>query len=260
LNVFVPAPYVERVTRLALGFEPLDAVLGGRLTHPVRMEAEGHLPRVKIDRHDSCLHVLLYQPSLADEVVVRVRGARGMDLRYVPRRLRIPLLTAEEAETRPYTHRVRRPALFPGAAYDAAGSSTGLRGRVMRDGRPMRWARVEARLPGGGPLIGRAHGDARGEFLLLIASPPPPAPELTDPFQVQVVVFGPADAPVPDTPDQPSRDELWDLPVEALAAPGDPDPTAAGETLPDDYVEGPGRVVPFRLGRLLSGVDDFEFV
>ncbi|HEX3129374.1 MAG TPA: hypothetical protein VH394_18710 [Thermoanaerobaculia bacterium] len=257
MNVFVPAPYLERVTRLALGFEPLDAVLGGRLAHPVRMEVEGALPRVKIDRHDSCLHVLLYQPSLADEAVVRIRTR---DLMYAPRRLRIPLLTVEEAETRPYTHRVRRPVLFPGAAYDATGGSTGLRGRVMRDGSPMRWARVEARLPGGGPLIGRAHGDARGEFLLLLASPPAPAPELTDPFDVQVAVFGPADAPEPGTPDLPSRDDLWDLPVETLAAPGDPDPTAAGETLPDDYVEGPSRVVPFRLGRVLSGVDDFEFV
>jgi hypothetical protein len=257
MNAFVPAPYLERVTRLALGFEPLDAVLGGRLTHPVRMEVEGHLPQVRIDRHDSCLHVLLYQPSLADEVVVRIRTSAH---RYVPRRLRIPLLTVEEAETQPYTHRVRRPVLFPGAAYDANGSSTGLRGRVMRDGSPMRWARIEARLPGGGTLIGRAHGDSRGEFLLLLASPPSPAPELTDPFEVQVTVFGPADAPEPDTPDLPSQDELWDLPVEELAEPGDPDPTAAGETQPDDYAEGPSRVVPFRLGRLLSGVDDFEFV
>ena len=41
---------------------------------------------------------------------------------------------------------------------------------------------------------------------------------------------------------------------------GDPDPTAAGETLPDGYVEGPSRVVPFRLGRVRSGVDDFVFV
>ena len=148
VNVFVPAPYLERVTRLALGFEPLDAVLGGRLTHPVRMEVEGHAPQVRIDRHDSCLHVLLYQPSLADEVVVRIWASA---LRYTPRRLRIPLLTAGEAEDLPYTHRVRRPVLFPGAAYDANGKSTGLRGRVMRDGSPMRWARVEAHCPGAGP-------------------------------------------------------------------------------------------------------------
>jgi hypothetical protein len=255
-NVFVPAPYVERVIRLALGFEPLDAVLGGRLTHPVRMEAEGNPPRARIDRHVSCLHVLLYQPSLAEEVVVRIVPSGH---RYAPRRLRIPLLTAEELEdqSRPYTDRVRRPALFPGAAYDANGKSTGLRGRVIRDGGPMRWARIEARV--NGTLIGRAHGDSRGEFFLLLASPPAPAPDLDDPFPVQVSVFGPADFPVPAPPGLPSGDELWYLPVEELAAPGDPDPTAAGETLPDGYEEGPSRVVPFRLGRVLSGVDDFEY-
>jgi len=77
--------YVTQTHRLALGLEPLDAVRGGRATHPVRIEVEGPLPRLLarrrdpychavtdgmarpvVSRHDSCLHVLLYYPALAE--------------------------------------------------------------------------------------------------------------------------------------------------------------------------------------------------
>jgi hypothetical protein len=229
------------------------------------MEVEGNPPRAAIDRHHSCLHVLLYQPSLHTSVVVRIWEAARC---YVPRRLRIPLLTAAEAELRQRTlktvaHRVRRPVLFPGAAYDVNGASTGLRGRVVRaDGSPVRWARVEARLPAGGALIGRAHADDRGELLLLLAAPPPPAAALADPLNVRVTAFGLLTAPVPVPPDLPGRDPLWDLPEETLAAPGDPDPAAGGEVLPAGWPAPVSvtRIIPFRLGSVLSGVDDFELV
>lgn len=265
MNDFLAARYVERVYRLAVGFEPLDPLLGGRVAHAVRMEVEGGPPRVVVDRHDSCLHVLLYQPTLGAEAIVRIwEVARH----YVPRRLRIPLLTVEQAEERQRTqktwaHRVRRPALFPGAAYEPGAGATGLRARVLRaDGSPVRWARLEARLPAGGALLGRGSADDRGEALLLLASPPPPAPDLADPLEVRVTVFGPAAAPVPSSPDLPSRDPFWDVPLESLAAPGDPDPAAAGEVLPAGYASTPAstRIIPFRLGRVLSGVDDFELV
>jgi hypothetical protein len=265
LNVFVEPSYTERIDKLAVGFEPLDPLLAGRLVRPVRMEVEGNPPRAAIDRHHSCLHVLLYQPSLKATVVVRIWEATRC---YVPRRLRIPLLTVGEAESRQITqktiaHRVRRPVLFPGAAYDAKGASTGLRGRVVRgDGTPVRWARVEARLPVGGALLGRAHADDRGEFLLLLAPLPPPAVPLEDPLNVRVTVFGLLVPPLPVPPDLPSRDPLWDLPEEVLAAPGDPDPAAAGEVLPAAWPApaSADRIIPFRLGRVLSGVDDFHLI
>jgi len=265
MNDFVAESYTERIDKLAVGFEPLDPLLGGRLTRPVRMEVEGEAPRAAIDRHHSCLHVLLYQPSLKDTVVVRVWEASRW---YVPRRMRIPLLTAAEAELRQITqktvaHRVRRPVLFPGAAYDANGSSTGLRGRVVRgDGSPVRWARIEARLPAGNVLVGRAHGDDRGEFFLLLAAPPPPATDLTDPLNVRVTAFGRLVPPVPVPPDLPGEDPWWDLPEEQLAAPGDPDPAAAGEVMPAGWASTAAstRIIPFRLGRVLSGVDDFKLV
>ncbi|MGB7922043.1 MAG: hypothetical protein WCF57_02235, partial [Pyrinomonadaceae bacterium] len=157
--------------------------------------------------------------------------------------------------------RLRRPALFPGAAYDISETATGLRGRVMRDGKPMRWARVEARLPGSKVLVGRAHGDDRGEFLLLLGTNASPLSDLENPLTIRVTVFGPTVAPVPATPDLPGLDPLWDLPLEIAAAPGAPDPVSAGETMPANYEPKPlnGTDVDFILGKLRSGIADFIF-
>lgn len=277
MNAVVPEVYLERLQRLAVGFEPLDAARGGRLPHPVRFEVERPLPRPPveprepfrrvvrrgdvypvIDRHDSCLYALLYQPALRDgSIDLRIYDHRR---RYVPRRLRVPLLTVAQAEANPFTHRVRRPALFPGAAYDICERVTGLRGRVLRGGAPMRWARVEATLPATATLVGRAHGDDRGEFLLLLDARSAPGVELGDPLAVRVTVSGPAVAPVPAPADLPAQDPLWDLPVEALPTPGDPDPVSAGTTLPAGFVSTltSTRIIPFRLGRLISA-EDFQF-
>ena len=76
-------------------------------------------------------------------------------------------------------------------------------------------------------------------------------------LDVRVTVFGPAVAPVPEPPGLPEQDAYWDLPLESLDAPA----VASGEALPAGYDASIDRVVPFRLGRLLSradGVDDFE--
>ena len=280
MNLYVDGRYAETTHRLAQGFEPIDALRGGRVPHPVRIEVEGPLPRLfrdrkapyrraidpgdtrpTISRHDSCRHALLYQPSLADHVDVRIYDHAR---RYVPRRLRVPLLTVEEAESRPAAHRVRRPGLLPGTAYDVSERTTGLRGRVLRGGLPMRWVRVEARLPGSLALVGSAQGDDRGEFLLLPSPEAAPFVDLSDPLELRVSVSGPAVAPVPADPDLPTRDPLWDLPLEELPPPGDPDPVSAGETFPVGFVSSPtaSRIVPFRLGRILSGadgIDDFDF-
>lgn len=279
MNQFLPESYLESVRRLALGLEPLDALRGGRVGHPVRVDLVGAqgfeprgsrapyryavpagAPRPAVSRHDSCLHALLYHPALADqaEFVVYDHGRR-----YVPRRLRVPLLTAGDADTRPPGHRVRRPVLFPGAGYDADATATGLRGRVLRSGAPMAWTRVEARMPGSNALVGRAHGDDRGEFLLLVWPAAAPFGDLADPLEVRVVVYGPAVAP-PPAPVVPGRASFASLPVELVPSPGDPDPVSSGEAVPLGYVAplAAARLVPFRLGRILSGaeVSPFEFV
>jgi hypothetical protein len=282
MNAVVESRFAESLHRLAVGFEPLDAVLGTRLTHPVRLEVEGPLPRPPTprgepyrravvpgaprpgaDRHDSCLHALLYQPGLGESVDVRIYDR---DRRYVPRRLRLPIETLAAVEPEPpaqrppTARRVRRPVVFLGAAYAVCERSTGLRGRVLRDGVPMRWARVEATLPGNGARVGRAHGDDRGEFLLLLDPAAAPAVELTNPLEVRVAVSGPATAPVPAPPDLPAADPLWDLPLEELPPPGSPDPVSAGDAFPAGFVTSltATRIVDFRLGRLISG-DDFQF-
>ena len=44
MNDFTPEVYGEVAHRLAVGFEPVDPLLGGRLMHPVRVDLEGVLP------------------------------------------------------------------------------------------------------------------------------------------------------------------------------------------------------------------------
>jgi hypothetical protein len=253
MNEFLPSRFVESVKRLAIGLEPIDAAVRLRPSHPIDVTfdvAPFKLPRPAIDHHRTGLHVLLYTTALTSPVDLRfVDRAR----RYVPRRLRIPILTQAAAEAAPPARRVRRPVLFPGAAYDVA-DATGLRGRVVRGGQPMRWARVVARLPGAGPVVGRAHGDDRGEFLLLIGSEAGPIGDLDPPLKVEVTVFGPAIPPAPITPDQPAIDALWDLPLETAAAPGDPDPVSSGEQQPASYTASAMLPLDLAFGRVLSGV------
>ena len=179
MNQILDNRYLENFQRLALGLEPVDVMRLGRVGPPLTIEVE-QPPKASakpaVQRHASCLHALLYYPALVDSVDIRVFEDYGpldppiliskqyLPRRFVPRRFRIPLHTAATADTFPYTDRVRRPFVFPGAAYDLESCATGMRGRVLRDGKPMRWARVEASLPDGS-VVARAHGDDRGEFL-----------------------------------------------------------------------------------------------
>lgn len=270
MNVAVPANYAERLDRLAVGFEPVDAVRGGRYPHPLRFEIEPAAldldataayrrswregqARPVVDRHDSCRYALLYQPRLEPGTVnLRIDDPTR---RAVPRRFRLPIPSLAAAAAAPPGNRVRRPLVFPGAAFELSGRVTGLRARVIRNGAPLRWARIEARLPGSNRLVGRAHGDDRGEFLLVLEPSAAPLAELTDPLSVRVIAHGPAVAPVP--PAGVLDDHLWDLPLELLPAPGAPDPISSGETLPAGYVATgtSTRLVDFRLGRLVSAPD-----
>lgn len=217
----LPQRFVRVDQRLALGLEPLDAMLTVRGTvtvppstpgapvnddRPLRLahaidvlvegtplgitrrvrpwrrggrELEDSMPA--LERREIGRYVLRYAPDLDDEdaVVVRlVDRAR----RYVPRRLRIPLVvpmpsaspavTLADVDASLPARRMRRPFLWPGAAYPLPSGATGLRGVVRQGGVLVPWTRVTATLPiagGGAPVVvGRARGDDRGEFLLLI--------------------------------------------------------------------------------------------
>lgn len=276
MNQFLPSRYDEMVHRLALGIEPIDAQRARRLLYQLQVGYDAELSglkRPRIERHNSNLFALRYQPGVPG--TLPQVDLRFFDLsepfykpendrrRIVPRRLRIPILrltdveSAETGDRRGFRRRVRRPVFFPGAAYDFCATTTGLRGRVMRNNQPMRWARVVAVLKGTTLVVGRAHGDDRGEFLLLINAKVTSGSTWPVPLEVEVSVFGPATVPTPVPADLPTRDPLWDLPLETLVAPGiTADGVEAGEDLPTPYTSSVKRDITFTLGKCLY--EEFE--
>src|SRR5260370_35200393 len=100
----------------------------------------------------------------------------------------MPLRTAGTVETFPSADRVRRPFMFPGAGYDLDSCATGIRGRVLRGGSPMRWARATAGLTSSGKFVGLAHGVDRGAFLLLIEFKAFPVVGLASPMRLSINV------------------------------------------------------------------------
>jgi hypothetical protein len=258
VNQFLDPRYTEHVDRLALGIEPIDAKRLHRVARRLQITVERPpkaTAKPAVVRHSSCRHVLLYYPALVDQVDIRIfEDSRW----FVSRRFTVPLHPLATVDTFPASDRVRRPFLYPGAAYELDSCATGIRGRVLRGGNPMRWARVEATLPSTGKVVARAHGDDRGEFLLVIGPDAIPVGELVDPLALNVTVFGPNPIPVPATPDLPSIDPLWDLPLETPPAPGTKDTVSTGETLPVNYTAASAAVsVDFTLGELRSGLAAF---
>jgi len=265
-NQFLTSRFAERVQRLALGLEAVDALRNSRIPHPLAItfdEVPLGLPRPKIMRHDSAAYALLFGPQIGEEIVIRMFDSAtplwsvlGDRRRYVPRRLRIPLLSDEDADAQPIAQtiaqRSRRPVLFPGAAYDVSDCATGMRGRVLQDDEVVRWARVQAIHPDTGETVGIAHCDDRGEFLLVIDSTAGGIAELTNPLPLELHVH------VPTTPvasDEVRRlDPLWDLPVEEVAAPGDPDTVCAGAPPWDEWTDVVTVATDFTLGTLMRGV------
>lgn len=279
-NEFLPSRYVEIIQRLALGIEPIDSQRAARLGYPLQVQHDAAvfgLPRPPVERHSSNLYALRYQPAVATSLDLRFFDSANRlyqptqdRRRIVARRLKIPILAlasvealekaeAEAALTqvKNFRRRIRRPVFFPGAAYDFSATATGLRGRVTRAGLPMRWARVVATLGGSSVIVGRAHGDDRGEFLLLLGSNVTTGSAAPTPLDITVSIFAPKDPPVPTAADRPDLDPLWDLPLETLANPGDADPVAAGDQLPWADTRSVTRVVRFILGKCISGEPDF---
>ncbi|WP_319549563.1 hypothetical protein [Desulfogranum marinum] len=279
MNRYLAPEYTEIIHQLALGIECIDLNHERGLMHPVRIDIEKKLPHSSkkigapycnyqsstqspdsLCRHPSGRYCLLYYLGISTHIDLRIYDHCRY---YVPRRLRVPLLPLEQVNQTINSHhslRRRRPVLFPGAAYDIYGNSTGLRGRVLRDGQAMRWAFIEAVLPGTVELVGRTRCDDRGEFLLLLTPDAAPESELTRTIQVQVSVAGPA-----TIPDQENftRDTLWDLPLELLPDPGLIDNVSSGDSFPDGYVTALSavRIVDFEIGRILTGIEEtpFEF-
>ncbi len=297
MNHFVATRYDEFAQRLALGLELLDSERQVRIAKPISVAFDGipwpiprgHPPRAfggfeirdvleRVDRHDSCLHALVYKKGLYQKppgsegpVFVTLRFL-SPERRFVPRRIRFELLepgpieVADEANPDAgapsllgFPSRARNVTLWPGAAYDVSNASTGLRGRVRyrTDGTPVRWTRVVAFADSDGEPdldteVGRAQGDDRGEFLLLLDS----AAGGIGPFETlsvtaHVFVFANAAVQIP-TPEQLRSDPLWDLPVEAITTPSRTDDVLRGEKLPPDFTLQDSKKLDFQLGRLLT--------
>jgi len=271
VNEFLPPRFVERVERLILGIEPTDAQRRTRIAHPIDvvLDKPSFSPapsswgtalgmadpigaRHAIPRHNSCRHALVFPPGMDSPIAIRLYDSAR---RFVPRRISYPIPGAITSAAPP--SRVRRPALYPGAAYDLSQTATGIRGRVTwsqstANEVPARWVRVEAVI--NGQLVGRAYGDDRGEFLLVLRSEAGGLGDLPVPLVAQVTVFGPP-APIPIS----SGDPFGDLPIEILLA--DPDTISPGENLPAGYASTAlsSRPVTFELGRLLTNQDKFFF-
>jgi hypothetical protein len=271
MNSFLPTQYVEHIDRMALGLEPIDALRGERVAASLAIAIDGPPgvgrksawldgvlfddpigPLRRIARHSSCRYVLLYRPGMKTTVNLRFFDPHR---RFAPRRISYTL--PPDIITR--SPRVRRPAFFPGAGYDVSQSVTGLRGRVTWNQSsehevPARWVRIQASI--NDQIVGRAHGDDRGEFLLLLDSTAGGQGDLPRPLDVVVTVFGPP-APQPRS----AGDPLGDLPLEVLLA--DPDDVSAGVKLPSNppyqSTVRSSRTVAFEFGTILTSQQKFFF-
>ena len=295
MNTVLASRYDEIIDRLVLGIEPVDGARRRRLAQPVEVIVEPRLPfgnplspeekawlislrerttgpeargRALVDswsraeRHPSCLHALRFRQEIGDRVDLRILDRSQ---RFVPRRLRVPLVPLGAPpdlallDALPVGQRSRRPALFPGAAYDVSECVTGLRGRaVVRAGVPprliaARWARVQA-LDQNNRVVGVAHADHQGEFLLLIAPEAVQVADLPSPFTLSVRVRGTKPPPAPPPREIVDVDAFWDIPRETAAAPGSvADPVMDGTAPVPAFTASVSRAVDFTFGALISG-------
>lgn len=297
----LPSRYVTRFQHLLLGIQPVDGVRGQPLTHAIeiaveprnawqdpltdlqqrwlRAIADARTPMSddwpRATRHNSGRHVVAYDTDSGPHIDIR-----GMDRfqRIVPRRLRIPLAdlgtpeSLEVLDALPPGRRSRSPVFFPGANYDVAERSTGLRGRVViSDGGtparriPVRWPRVEVRRTTGGGPVAWAHGNQHGEFLLIL--PPEaiamPAVEIPRTLQLTVTAFGRRSIPANAPPELVRKaDPLWDIPLEEIGPPNiapNVDTTALGRAIPADYDGSDSQDITFTYSRLISsGIPPFD--
>ncbi len=236
--------------RLVLGVECVDAVTGqrvrtdlaiGRELDPRRLspDHDPQWPCVSLLRRGTGRGRLLYDattptrtlavpPAPAGPPVARLRLVHPWR-RFVARRLDATLWTladviaAEGAPpTVPAAARLLRPWLWPGAAAQLPPGLTAIRGVVQSAGLAVRWARLTALRPTGGPVpdvVGHGHTDERGEFVVVITDtgtlPPPPPASLQ--IDLQVIAPDPATTPAVD-PD----DAYADLVVEAVGRASNP--------------------------------------
>ncbi|MDR7115583.1 hypothetical protein [Caulobacter sp. BE254] len=272
MNLFTPQPYDELIRRLALGVEAFDGARQQPVPGGISITADGPALRRRFERRGGSRFALLHDKlsTVTDEVfTVRLLNADGAGRRYVPRRLRLLVPKLAVAETRPASQRGCRPRLFPGAAYPVMEAATGVRGQAVRTTggprRPARWTRVVATIPAGqsdlslATVVGRAFGDDRGEFLLMLAAGAASGTPVAT-LAVRLSVFArPVEPAAPVPGDAAYGDPLWDAPLEQPDLTNADDPVLLGTAMPAGWSLVADTTVNLRLGRLEQGGPPFEF-
>ena len=298
MNVHTPERYDERTFHLAVGVEPRDAATGQRLASSVDVRIEdapaplaawrpwrpgevltpylGRLPRRRSGRFGALYDAGTRTPvrlRIVEDAVAGSRRLPGEGRRIVPRRVEIAIAdeaTVLAAEADPATAPVpvwQRTApvwCFPGASAPLPSRATVVRGRLVRDDgsalAPVRWARVRADNVDGDP-VGWAHGDDRGEFVLVVEPTAGGVVIPDDPLSVTLTVgaalppMGPGDLA---DPFRAEVDPLWDLPVETLTLAADPaaEPSLTGRRFLPGHVQlsplSPAPPINLPLGRETS--------
>jgi hypothetical protein len=253
--------------RLALGLLTRDAANDRATAAPLRAgwEASGHLlprggpawwPCVDLERVGQGRFRLRATPARPDILTVRLVDPTR---RYVARRLGVTLWPYADLVDPLPAHLITVAArtlpvwLLPGAAYPVPRGTTAIRGRVSIQGDPLPWARIDA-VDTGGTVLGRAHGDDRGEFLVLLTDTNQNPVQST--VDVRLLVRAPGVAlPAP--------------PVEPIARPANPpaagdldNPLLRGLTPPPSHLPNtaPTPQVTVNVGEELVLADDVPFL
>jgi hypothetical protein len=179
--------------------------------------------------------------------------------RWVPRRLDVNVWTYDEVRAAdrvppgamvPPEDRLIRPWLKPGTGYPIQAGATGVRFGVRRGPRRVPWPRLEVFDPGGFPA-GWAHGDGRGEVLVLVR----PTAGAVGSFPIVVRVHEP-DPAWRDTLPAAENDPLRLLHPEPIArAPGPADPAVRGDVPPPGYLNRTDHLLTCTVGRVKAAAD-----
>jgi hypothetical protein len=281
VNTFLAPVWDEHVVRLRVGIEPVDALSPERGPHGAPSGLAVHVERVPLPhplpprpadpgapvdgiglpalrRSPSGRFALAFGSRQTDTPArIEVRIVDHLR-RHVPRRLSVPapdlagVLAADRGGAAP--ERACRPVLLPAPAYGLVPGATAVRGQAVwgADGAPAQWVRVEARLSGAPAVSWRAHGDDRGEFLLVVGPLDQlQAMALTGTLDVDVTVHArprPPDGSPVASPSASRDDPLWHLPIESVGGLGPGDPVALGTVVPPGYAASATRPVQCRRG------------
>lgn len=261
-TITVAAGEVDVLHRLALAVEAVDALTRDGASGRIQVAREtARAPTGDHHRgfrdHGGSVFVLRHAPSSATALIRLVDRRRE----YVARRLEVPLwpraVVAQADATPPglfvpARSRLLRPWLLPGPAYRLPRGTTALRCRIVHQGEPVRWPRVEVFTTAG--RIGWGHGDERGEVLVVATERTAFPASGTSTFLVAVRVH--LRDPQVVVPLVRPGDPLSDLVVEQVPRSSAPPTTSdldndllRGLRVPPGYSTAPDQVITLTAGR-----------